>query len=157
MPPVSGAGERGAGPVRTDGSALEGTFSMGVHETLGISVVEASPEQVVVRLPVTSRVHQPYGIVHGGVSALLAESAASLGAGISVPAGHRVVGIELNCSHLRAVRDGTLTATATPVRKGRTVHVWRIALTDDAGRPTAEARCTLAIQPGGPGAAPNPP
>lgn len=117
----------------------------GVHATLDISVVEASPDKVVVQMPVTPRVHQPYGIVHGGISALLAESAASLGAGISVPPGHQVVGIELNASHLRAVRHGMLTATATPVRKGRTVQVWAISLTDQAGRRTCEARCTLSV------------
>lgn len=127
------------------GTGASGAMDMGIHETLGISIVEASQDRVVVRLPVTPRVHQPYGIVHGGISALLAESAASLGAGLSVPPGHRVVGIELNASHLRPVRDGELTATATPLRKGRTVHVWAIALTDSGGHRTCEARCTLAI------------
>ena len=62
-----------------------------------------------------------------------------------------MVGIELNASHLRSVRDGHLTAEATPVRVGRTIQVWRIALTDDDGRPICEARCTLAVlgAPGG--------
>ncbi len=121
-------------------------FSSGVHGTLGIVVEEATPDRVVLTLVVDERVHQPTGILHGGVSALLAESAASFGAGLSVPPGHRVVGIELNASHLRPVREGTVVATATPVRKGRTVQVWRISLTDEEGRPTCEARCTLAVQ-----------
>ena len=79
------------------------------------------------RLPVDWKVHQPYGILHGGVSALLAESAASFGAALAAGPGRGVVGIELNASHLRSVRDGHLTAEATPLRVGRTIQVWRIA------------------------------
>ena len=103
------------------------------------------------RLPVTWKVHQPYGILHGGVSALLAESAASFGASLAAGRDRQVVGIELNASHLRSVRDGHLTATATPLRVGRTMQVWAIALTDDDGRAICEARCTLAVlgAPGG--------
>ena len=97
------------------------------------------------RLPVDWKVHQPYGILHGGVSALLAESAASFGAALAAEPGRSVVGIELNASHLRPVRDGHLTAEATPVRVGRTVQVWRISLTDDDGRAICEARCTLSV------------
>ena len=112
------------------------------------------------RLPVTWKVHQPYGILHGGVSALLAESAASFGAALAAGPERNVVGIELNASHLRSVREGHLTAEATPVRVGRTLQVWRIALTDDEGRAICEARCTLAVlgAPGGAaGAVPPPP
>ncbi len=116
-----------------------------VHGVLDIEEVSASPDKVVLKLPVTSRVHQPFGILHGGVSALLAESAASYGGAMSVPEGKSVAGIELNASHLRPMSEGTLFATATPVRKGRTVQVWAIALTDDEGRAICEARCTLAV------------
>ncbi len=117
-----------------------------IHELLGVEVVEAGPERVVLRLPVTWKVHQPYGILHGGVSALLAESAASLGAALAAGPGHQVVGIELNASHLRALRDGMLTATATPLRVGRTVQVWSITLTDDEGNGICAARCSLAVR-----------
>jgi len=122
-----------------------------VHELLGVEVVEAAPERVVLRLPVTWKVHQPYGILHGGVSALLAESAASFGAALAAGRDRQVVGIELNASHLRSVRDGYLVATATPLRVGRTVQVWSIAVTDDADRAICAARCTLAVlgAPGG--------
>jgi 1,4-dihydroxy-2-naphthoyl-CoA hydrolase len=121
-----------------------------IHELLEIEVIEAGPEKVVLRLPVTWKVHQPYGILHGGVSALLAESAASFGASLAAGRERKVVGIELNASHLRAVSDGHLTATATPLRVGRTVQVWSIAVTDDAQRAICAARCTLAVL-GGPG------
>ena len=122
-----------------------------IHELLDVEVLEAGPAQVVLRLPVTWKVHQPYGILHGGVSALLAESAASFGAALAAGPDRQVVGIELNASHLRSVRDGHLTATATPLRAGRTVQVWSIALTDDEERLICQARCTLAVlgAPGG--------
>jgi uncharacterized protein (TIGR00369 family) len=116
-----------------------------IHDLLGVETLESGPERVVMRLPVDWRVHQPYGILHGGVSALLAESAASFGAAIAAGPDRRVVGIELNASHLRALRDGHLTAEATPIRVGRTVQVWHIALRDDEGRPICDAKCTLAV------------
>jgi uncharacterized protein (TIGR00369 family) len=122
-----------------------------IHELLDVEVIEAGPEKVVLRLPVTWKVHQPYGILHGGVSALLAESAASFGASLAAGRDRQVVGIELNASHLRSVREGHLTATAVPLRVGRTVQVWSIALTDDEEREICAARCTLAVlgAPGG--------
>jgi 1,4-dihydroxy-2-naphthoyl-CoA hydrolase len=122
-----------------------------IHDLLGVEVIEATADRVVMRLPVNWKVHQPYGILHGGVSALLAESAASFGAALAAGPGRNVVGIELNASHLRSARDGHLTAVATPVRVGRTVQVWHIALADDDGRAICDARCTLAVlgAPGG--------
>ena len=122
-----------------------------IHQLLGVETLEAGPERVVLRLPVTWRVHQPYGILHGGVSALLAESAASFGAALAAGPERRVVGIELNASHLRALQDGHLTAEATPVRVGRTVQVWHIALTGGDGRAVCDARCTLAVMDAPPG------
>jgi uncharacterized protein (TIGR00369 family) len=122
-----------------------------IHELLDVEVLEAGSTRVVLRLPVTWKVHQPYGILHGGVSALLAESAASLGAALAAGPDRQVVGIEINASHLRSVREGHLTATATPLRAGRTVQVWSISLTDDEERVICQARCTLAVLgvPGG--------
>ena len=130
-----------------------------IHDLLDVEFLEAGPERVVLRIPVDWRVHQPYGILHGGVSALLAESAASFGAALAAGPGRNVVGIELNASHLRSVREGHLTAEATPVRVGRTVQVWRIALTDDDGRAICEARCTVSVLglPGGATGAVEPP
>jgi uncharacterized protein (TIGR00369 family) len=99
----------------------------------------------VLTVEVGPKVHQAYGILHGGVSALMAEGAASIGGAVSVGPDEIVVGTELNCSHLRSMDGGTLTATATPVRKGRSVHVWAIELTDDAGRLICIARCSLQV------------
>lgn len=119
--------------------------SENIHQHLGVQIVSATPEKVVLQVEVGPRVHQPYGILHGGVSALLAESAASYGGAVSVAPDFIVVGTELNCSHLRSMTSGTLTATATPIRKGRTVHVWGINLTDDHDRLICVARCTLQV------------
>src|ERR1700727_556806 len=123
------------------------TDSPGVNKQLGVEVVEVSPEKVVLQVEVGPKVHQPYGILHGGVSALLAEGAASVGGAISVGPDEIVVGTELNCSHLRSMTEGTLTAVATPIRKGRRVHVWGIELRDGKGALICVARCTLQVLP----------
>jgi uncharacterized protein (TIGR00369 family) len=116
-----------------------------VNKQLGVEVVLLSPERVVLQVEVGPKVHQPYGILHGGVSALMAEGAASIGGAVSIGPDEIVVGTELNCSHLRSMSSGTLTATATPIRKGRNVHVWGIDLTDETGRMICVARCTLQV------------
>jgi uncharacterized protein (TIGR00369 family) len=118
-----------------------------VNDLLGVEVVRASPDEVVLRVEVGPNVHQPFGILHGGVSALLAEGAASIGGFLSVAPDHIVVGTELNCSHLRSMSTGTLTAVATPFRKGRSVHVWGIELRDEQERLICVARCTLQVLP----------
>jgi 1,4-dihydroxy-2-naphthoyl-CoA hydrolase len=119
-----------------------------VHEHLGVRIVEADPDRVVLELDVDSRVHQPFGLLHGGISATLAESAASMGAYLNCdPETELTVGVDLNITHLRAKRSGTVTATATPIRKGRTIHVWGIDLVGEDGKKVAVARCTLAIRP----------
>jgi 1,4-dihydroxy-2-naphthoyl-CoA hydrolase len=117
----------------------------GVHGLLGVKVVEVTPDKVVMSVEVGPKVFQPYGILHGGVSALLAESAASFGGALNIQPDQIVVGTELNCSHLRSMSSGTLTATATPIRKGRRVQVWGIDLTDQEGRKICVARCTLQV------------
>jgi 1,4-dihydroxy-2-naphthoyl-CoA hydrolase len=117
----------------------------GVMGLLGIKVLRASADEVVLAMEVTPETHQPFGVLHGGVSALLAETAASLGGCLAVGPKQAAVGIELNASHLRAISEGTLIATASALRKGRTLQVWDIALTDDSGRPICHARCTLAV------------
>jgi len=124
---------------------LAGVTQSGIHALLDIEVVSAEPDRVELRLVVGPNVHQPFGILHGGVSALLAESAASFGGQLSVEPGHHVVGIELNANHIRSMRDGALTAVATPISRGRRIHVWAIELTDEQGRMVCVSRCTLAV------------
>jgi 1,4-dihydroxy-2-naphthoyl-CoA hydrolase len=87
------------------------------------------------------------GILHGGASSVLAESAASMGAFMNCnPEEEYAVGIELNVSHLKSKKEGLLRATATPVRKGRSVHVWEIMLTDENDSKVATSRCTVLIR-----------
>jgi 1,4-dihydroxy-2-naphthoyl-CoA hydrolase len=117
----------------------------GVHALLGVELVEATPTRVELRLSVGPKVHQPFGLLHGGVSALLAESAASIGGAVASEEGKTVVGIELNANHVRGMREGTLTAVATPVSVGRRIQVWSIELTDQDGRVICVSRCTLAV------------
>jgi 1,4-dihydroxy-2-naphthoyl-CoA hydrolase len=122
---------------------LEGT----VFETLGIEIVESAADKVVLRMNVGPPVHQPFGLLHGGVSAVLVESAASIGAQMNLDSASQVAaGIELNISHLRGRRDGFVIATGVPVRKGRTLHVWAVDIADENGGPVATGRCTVAIR-----------
>jgi len=117
----------------------------GVAEVLGIEIAEMSPDRVVATMPVTSDHHQPFGLLHGGVSVVLAESAASVGGYLAAPEGHTAVGIEINANHIRSMRAGHLTAVATPVHTGRTTHVWKIELTNEDEELICISRCTLAI------------
>jgi len=118
-----------------------------IHESLGISFVGASPDEVVLEMPVTPRVHQPFGLLHGGASAVLAESAASIGAYLNCdPATQSAVGVDLNISHLRAKQEGTVRATGRPIRKGRSMHVWGVDIADESGELIAVARVSLAIR-----------
>ncbi len=117
-------------------------------DLLGIEFLEASGARVVARMPVERRVHQPFGVLHGGASVVLAESVASTGAYLNVAArGMVAVGLEINANHLRSVTSGTVTATGTPVFQGRTTEVWQIEIVDDRGKPVCTSRCTLAIIP----------
>ena len=118
-----------------------------VHDLLGVRVLELSVDKVVLEMDVTPRVHQPMGLLHGGISAVLAESAASMGAFMNCQPNEEIaVGTDLNISHLRAKKEGVIRATATPIRKGKTIHVWSIDITDEADRMIAVARLTVAIR-----------
>ena len=117
-------------------------------KTLGIEIVEATKGKVVGRMPVEPRVHQPFGLLHGGASVALAETVASTGGWMNVDqAKERVVGIEINANHLRAKKDGMLTATATPVHVGKRTQVWEVRIVDEEGKPVCISRCTLAVVP----------
>lgn len=118
-----------------------------IHDTLGIRTVEAGPDRVVLEMDVDERVHQPLGLLHGGASAVLAESAASIGAFLACGDGESSMGTDLNISHLRAKRDGVVRAVAAPVRKGRSIHVWSVDIVDEEDTLVAVARCTLVIRP----------
>ena len=116
--------------------------------TLGMEIVEAGKERVVARMPVGPKVHQPFGLLHGGASVALAETVASYGAHLNVhERGETVVGLEINANHLRGKRDGVVTAVATPVHVGRRTQVWEVRISDEADRAICISRCTLAVIP----------
>ncbi len=116
--------------------------------TLEIEILEASQDRVVARMPVQPKVHQPFGLLHGGASVALAETAASFGAYLGVSAqGMTAVGLEINANHLRGKRDGIVTATALPLHRGRSTHVWEVRITDETDQLVCISRCTLAIVP----------
>lgn len=116
--------------------------------TLGIEIVEASKERVVGRMPVGPKVHQPFGLLHGGASVALAETVASTAGWMQVDREKEtVVGLEINANHLRAKRDGVLTAVATALHIGRKTHVWDVRITDEQGKLVCVSRCTLAVVP----------
>jgi 1,4-dihydroxy-2-naphthoyl-CoA hydrolase len=116
--------------------------------TLGIEIIEQSRQRVVATMPVGPTVHQPFGILHGGASVALAETVASMAGWMNVDqAKEMVVGLEINANHLRAKRDGAITAVATPIHIGRRTQVWDIRITDEVDKPVCVSRCTLAVVP----------
>ena len=112
---------------------------------LGIEFTEIGDDFLRARVPVDSRTVQPYGLLHGGVSVVLAETLGSTAAMLSSPADHRVVGLDINANHLRAATAGWVTGTARAVHIGRTTHVWQIDMVNDAGQMTCVSRITMAI------------
>ena len=112
---------------------------------LGIEFLEVGDDFIRARAPVDARTRQPVGILHGGVSVLLAETLGSCGAAFSSPAGHRAVGLDINANHIRSVSDGWVTGIARPIHVGRTTHVWQIEMTNGAGQLTCVSRITMAI------------
>ncbi len=132
----------------SDSSWWRPLVDRGLNRSLGIDVLEISEDRVVATMPVSELTHQPFGILHGGASIALAETAASLGAANRIDRERFiVVGQEINGNHLRAKADGVVTATAVPVHVGRTSQVWSIEIRDEAQRLVCISRCTLAVVP----------
>ena len=111
----------------------------------GIEFTEIGPDYLCARVPVDERTKQPYGLLHGGVSVVLAETLGSMAAVLACPPGHRAVGLDINANHLRAVTSGWVTGTARPVHIGRTTQVWQIDMCNEAGQPTCVSRITMAV------------
>jgi uncharacterized protein (TIGR00369 family) len=114
-------------------------------EHLGLEFLEVGPDFIRARVPVDKRTRQPYGLIHGGVSVVLAETLGSCGAIHCAPPGHRVVGLDINANHIRSATSGWVTGKTTPVHIGRTTHVWAIEMHNDAGELTCVSRITMAV------------
>ena len=112
---------------------------------LGIEFLEVGDDFITARVPVDTRTRQPYGLLHGGVSVVLAETLGSCGAACACPEGYRAVGLDINANHVRGTTSGWVTGTARPVHMGRTTHVWAIELHNEAGELTCVSRITMAI------------
>ncbi|KNB52627.1 PaaI family thioesterase [Streptomyces caatingaensis] len=128
------------------GLDLPTLFSAGQLGTrMGVQVLEASAERVVGTLPVEGNT-QPYGLLHGGASAVLAETLGSVGAMLHGGPTRIAVGVDLNCTHHRGARSGVVTGVATPAHRGRTSATYDIVITDEQGRRVCTARLTCAIR-----------
>jgi 1,4-dihydroxy-2-naphthoyl-CoA hydrolase len=125
---------------------MNSTRTGSVWEVLDIKLVVAEKDKVVATMPIGPQHRQQVGYLHGGVSVVLAESLASLGAVLNIDADNQMAfGLEINANHLRPKRDGMLTATATPFYKGRTTQVWEVKITDEQEKLICISRCTVAI------------
>lgn len=121
------------------------TTSMVEH--LGIEFTEAGEGYLEGRMPVDHRTQQPFGILHGGASVVLAESLGSTASFMVLddPTKQRPVGLEINANHLRAVREGWVYGRCTAIHIGRSTHVWDIRIRDEQGRAVCVSRLTVAI------------
>ena len=135
-------------PISTNPSSLDllnQTTDRTAATHLGIESTEVGDDFLRGRVPVDERTRQPFGILHGGVSVVLAETLGSIGAFYACPEGHRGVGLDINANHIRAASSGWVTGTARAVHIGRTTQVWQIDMVNDAGELTCVSRITMAI------------
>lgn len=114
---------------------------------LGIEFIEAGEGYLIARMPVDPRTRQPFGILHGGASVVLAESLGSVASFMLLddPGKQRAVGLEINANHIRSVREGWVYGRCTPIHTGRTTHVWDIRITDEQEKLVCISRLTIAI------------
>jgi uncharacterized protein (TIGR00369 family) len=128
-----------------DRAATErGILDQQLTSKMGIVFIEQSPERVAATMPVAGNL-QPFGLLHGGANAVLAETVGSVAAFLNAGTGQDVVGQELSCSHHRSARGGVVTAVCTPLHLGRTSSSFEITITDERGRRTCSARLTCAV------------
>ncbi|MEV6573362.1 hotdog fold thioesterase [Streptomyces sp. NPDC051577] len=128
------------------GIDLPALFSAGhLGERMDIRILEASADKVVATMPVEGNT-QPYGLLHGGASAVLAETLGSIGAMMHGGINKIAVGVDLNCTHHRGVRSGLVTGVATPVHRGRSTTTFEIVITDDQDKRVCTARLTCLLR-----------
>lgn len=117
-----------------------------MFDHLGIEFTSISEDAIEARMPVDHRTQQPFGILHGGASVVLAESLGSLGSTCVIdPDTKMAVGVEINANHIRSVRDGYVYGKAAPIHLGRKVHVWEIRINNEEGKLVCISRLTIAI------------
>ena len=119
-----------------------------IMEAIGIEVTHISGERVVATMPVHGPTKQPFGILHGGASVVLAETVASLGTyNLIDQKSQLAVGLEINANHIRSKGEGLVTAVGTPLHRGRKIMVWDVRITDEDHKLVCVSRCTVAVVP----------
>lgn len=118
----------------------------GLNEKMGIELVEISAERVVATMPVEGNT-QPYGLLHGGASVVLAETLGSVGSSIHAQPDRLTVGVDINATHHRAATAGTVTGVATALHLGRSMATYEVVVSDEAGRRVCTSRITCALVP----------
>jgi len=132
---------------RPDLAALNLRNKANAVGNLGIEFIEQGEDYFRGTMPVDQRTLQPYGLLHGGASVLLAETLGSMAANLCLePGTGQAVGVEINANHLRAKTEGTVTGTARPLHVGRSTQVWDIRIEDEEGRTVCVSRLTLAMR-----------
>ena len=122
-------------------------FPMGdLNEKMGVELLEVSAERVVGTMPVKGNT-QPYGLLHGGASVVLAESLGSVGSAAHAYPDRIAVGVDINATHHRSAREGVVTGVATPIHLGRTSACWEVVITDEDGKRVCTSRITCALLP----------
>jgi len=134
-------------PLTAIRAMSEGTLA----ERMGIELLEVSPQRLVATMPVEGNT-QPYGLLHGGASAVLAETLGSIGAVLHAGPGRVAVGLDINATHHRAARSGLVTGVATPLHAGSTIASYQVQVSDDQGRLVCTARITCLLRDAAPGA-----
>ncbi|GGB33476.1 hypothetical protein GCM10011492_25110 [Flexivirga endophytica] len=120
-----------------------------LSERMGITFVEASPQRIVATMPVEGN-NQPYGLLHGGASVVLAETLGSVGAALHAGEGRIAVGLDINATHHRGARSGLVTGTATPLSLGRTLASYEVVVTDEDGNRLCTSRITCLLRDSAP-------
>ena len=132
----------------TDLARINAWSANTLMQALGIRITEAGEDWLRGTMPVDSRTHQPYGLLHGGASVALAETLGSSAAMLTLdPAKFRAVGLEINANHVRGVREGTVTGTAKALHLGHSTQVWEIRIEDERQRLVCVSRLTMAVVP----------
>ena len=118
-----------------------------MSDHLGIEFLELGDDYLTARMPVDERTRQPYGLLHGGASCVLAESLGSVASTLCIDISKQAaVGVEINANHLRSAHEGYVYGTVKPLRIGRTIHVWDIQITNEAKQVICVSRLTVAIK-----------
>ena len=131
-------------------SGIDDLKSGTLGEKMGIEFLEATPQRLVARMPVAGNT-QPFGLLHGGASVVLAETLGSIGANLHAGEGRIAVGLDINATHHRAARSGFVIGTATALSLGHTLAAYEVVITDDDGNRVCTSRITCLIRPRPPG------